>query len=140
MHRRHLPILALLPLVAGCAAISDAVSPDPNRQPVRVVFFNEDSDTLDEAARAIVRGAADVAKGFSEIRVNVFGYAGPAGGAAFNRALSDARARHVATLLRQYGVPSDRVFVLARGPVPFEAAPVESRRVEIRMTTQTAAP
>jgi len=133
MKRRALAVLALLPLLAGC----ETFNRDPAAEPARIVFFNEDSDTLDPAARAIVQGAADAAKRFSNVRVNVFGYAGPAGGAAFNRALSEVRATHVSELLRQFGVPAERVFIIGRGPVPFEMAPVESRRVEIRLAPGT---
>lgn len=133
MNRRFLPLLALLPFLAGC----ETFNRDPAAEPARVVFFNEDSDTLDPAARTIVQGAADAAKRYSNVRVNVFGYAGPAGGAAFNRALSAARATHVSELLRQFGVPADRVFIIGRGEVPFEMAPIESRRVEIRLAPGT---
>ena len=136
MRRRFLPWLAVLPLLAGCDTLNQAFNSDPASVPARVVFFTEDSDTLDESARAIVQGAADSAKRYSNVRVNVFGYAGPAGGVAFNRTLSAARAQHVADLLKQYGVAGDRVFVIARGPVPFEMAPIESRRVEIRLAAQ----
>lgn len=129
MNRRNLASLALLPLLGGCALLN----PDPAAEPVRVVFFNEDSDALDAPARAVVLAAAEAARRHSNVRVNVFGYAGPSGGAAFNRALSEARARNVAELLRQSGVPGDRVFILGRGPVAFDMAPVESRRVEIRL-------
>lgn len=128
MKRRMLGMLALLPMLAACASLNR----DPAAEPVRVVFFNEDSDTLDAQASAVVVEAAEVARRIAPVRVNVFGYAGPVGGAAFNRTLSEARARHVADLLRQSGVPADRVFVLGRGEVPFAMAPVESRRVEIR--------
>ncbi|UPY35278.1 OmpA family protein [Sediminicoccus sp. KRV36] len=131
MHRRTLSLLALLPLLGACANLNR----DPAAEPVRVVFFNEDSDTLDAPARAVVQSAAEAAARFSNVRVNVFGYAGPVGGAAFNRALSEERARHVSELLRQYGVPAERVFILGRGEVPFDMAPVESRRVEIRLAT-----
>lgn len=131
MHRRPLLATAMLPLVAACTAFNR----DPASEPARVVFFDEDSDTLDETARQIVRGAAEAARRYGPVRVNVFGYAGPDGGVAFNRALSASRATHVSELLRQYGVPAERVFIIGRGPVPFEMAPVESRRVEIRLAS-----
>jgi outer membrane protein OmpA-like peptidoglycan-associated protein len=129
MNRRTLCLFALLPALAACASLNR----DPAAEPVRVVFFNEDSDTLEAPARRVVQEAAEAAARFAPVRVNVFGYAGPVGGAAFNRALSEARAQHVAELLRQSGVPADRVFVLGRGEVPFAMAPIESRRVEIRL-------
>jgi len=129
MKRRSLCLLPLIPALAACASFNR----DPAAEPVRVVFFSEDSDTLDAPARGVVVSAAEAARNYSAVRVNVFGYAGPVGGAAFNRALSEARARHVAELLRQSGVPADRVFILGRGEVPFDMAPIESRRVEIRL-------
>jgi outer membrane protein OmpA-like peptidoglycan-associated protein len=128
--RRRLLALAALPLLAGCEALTLTRLAD---EPVRVVFFNEDSASLEAPAREVVRSAAHAAARHPSARVNVFGYAGPAGGMAFNRALSEQRARHVAELLREFGVAGERVFVVPRGPVPFEAAPIESRRVEIRL-------
>jgi outer membrane protein OmpA-like peptidoglycan-associated protein len=129
MNRRTLCLFALLPALAGCASLNR----DPAEEPARIVFFEEDRDTLDGPARAVVQEAAEAAARFAPVRVNVFGYAGPVGGAAFNRTLSEARARHVAELLRQFGVPADRVFILGRGEVPFAMAPIESRRVDIRL-------
>jgi len=133
MNRRALSLLALLPLLAGC----ETFNRDPAAEPARIVFFNDESDTLDPGARAVVQGAADAAKRYPNVRVNVFGYAGPAGDLAFNRALSAARATHVSELLREYGIPAERVFSIARGPVPFAIAPIESRRVEIRLAPGT---
>ncbi len=72
--------------------------------------------------------------------MNVFGYAGAVGGAAFNRQMSDQRAQVVAAQLRQNGVASERIFVVPRGPVSFEMAPIESRRVEIRFAAQPPRP
>ncbi len=129
MNRRSLCLFALLPALAACAGPNR----DPAAEPVRVVFFQENSDTLEAPARRVVQEAAEAAQRLAPVRVQVFGYAGPTGGAAFNRALSQARSQHVAELLRQSGVPADRVFVLGRGEVPVAMAPIESRRVEIRL-------
>ncbi len=136
MRRRMLLTAAAPLLLAGCEAFNAATGRRLEDEPVDIVFFTVDGDTLDDAARAVVRGAARTAARHPYARVNVFGYAGPAGGAAFNRALSDRRARHVADLLREFGVPGERIFVVPRGPVPFEMAPIESRRVEIRLARQ----
>jgi outer membrane protein OmpA-like peptidoglycan-associated protein len=136
MNARILATLAVLPLLAGCAALRGS----PESEPVRIVFFNEDSDTMQDDGRAVVAAAAEATRRYGDVRVNVFGYAGPAGGVAFNRTLSEARARHVSEVLRQNGVPAERVFILGRGPVPFELAPIESRRVEIRLATPPATP
>lgn len=135
--RRRMLLTAAAPLMlAGCEAFNAATGRRLEDEPVDIVFFTIDGDTLDGSARAVVRAAARTAARHPSARVNVFGYAGPAGGVAFNRELSDRRARHVAELLREFGVAGERVFVVPRGPVPFEMDPIESRRVEIRLARQ----
>lgn len=140
MHRRMLLAAAVLPLVAACAELDPFLVRDPANLPRPVIFFTEDSSTLDDAAKATIREASDTANRFPDARVNVFGYAGPVGGVAFNRQLSDARAQVVAAELRRNGVASERIFVVPRGPVPFDMAPIESRRVEIRFAAPTPRP
>jgi outer membrane protein OmpA-like peptidoglycan-associated protein len=125
MRRRHL--LATLPalLAAACAAT-------PPASPAITVFFTADSASLEgEAAEVVRRAAARARAGGGP--VTVLGFAGPAGGVAYNRALAEARAQHVADLLVENGVPRERIRIIPRGPVPFEAVPTESRRVEIRL-------
>lgn len=124
MRRRHL--LATVPalMVGACATTSPAT-------PAITVFFTADSAALEgEAAEVVRRAAARARSGTGP--VTVLGFAGPAGGVAYNRALSEARAQHVADLLVNNGVARERIRILPRGPVPFEAVPTESRRVEIR--------
>jgi outer membrane protein OmpA-like peptidoglycan-associated protein len=123
MRRRHL-------LAAAPAALAAACASQPAMQTVSV-FFTADNATLDSEGQAAVRLAAERARGTSGPIV-VVGFAGPAGGAAYNRALSEARAQHVADLLIGSGVARERVRIVARGPVPFESVATESRRVEIR--------
>lgn len=128
MQRRILTLLALASL-AACAGPQT----EPGGEPARVVFFQGESATLDGPARAVVQAAAEAARRPPGARVTVLGYGGPQGG-AFNRSLATARANHVAELLRQAGIPADRVTVETRPPVPAEMAPIELRRVEIRFT------
>ncbi|WP_376090269.1 OmpA family protein [Roseomonas sp. CCTCC AB2023176] len=122
MRRTVLAVLATLPLLAACAT-------EPP-QPLRVVFFTEDSALISPTAQQTVNDAAAAARS-SSARVTVRGFAGPAGGQAFNRALSEARAQVVRDGLVSAGVPAQNIIVQPRGPVPFEAVPTESRRVEI---------
>lgn len=124
--RSLLALAAALPL--GLAACETAAPAGAYRA---VVFFTEDSAALNENGDAIVKAAADVAKARPGARVAVLGFAGPAGSRAFNQALSDTRARHVADHLVEAGVDRARIDIRPRGPVPFEALPTESRRVEI---------
>jgi outer membrane protein OmpA-like peptidoglycan-associated protein len=121
MQRRILTFLALSGL-AACAGLQT----EP--EPTRVVFFQGESATLDGPARAVVQAAAGPARSQP---VTILGYGGPTGG-NFNRTLAVARAQHVAELLRQAGVPAERITVQTRAPVPADMAPIETRRVEIR--------
>ena len=50
-----------------------------------------------------------------------------------NRELSQRRAEAVAAQLRANKVDASRITVLPLGAVPYERAPVESRRVEIKI-------
>lgn len=125
MRRRYL--FAALPAVLAAACTTPSATP-----PAVTVFFTEDSAQLDAEAREVVRRTAAAARSGTG-PVQVLGFAGPAGGAAYNRALSEARAQHVADLLMSNGVARERVRIVPRGPVPFEAVPTESRRVEIRV-------
>lgn len=125
MRRRH--VIAALPCLLAAACAAPASAP-----PAITVFFTEDSASLDGDAADVVRRAAQLARGGTG-PVTVLGFAGPAGGVAYNRALSEARAQQVADALAQNGVARDRIRIVPRGPVPFEAVPTESRRVEIRI-------
>ncbi len=128
MRRTLLASLALLPMLAACANRGDLAG-----QPPRMVFFTPDSASLDDAAKAVIMDAANLAKANPMAPVRVLGFADPEGTPALNRALSAARAENVAIALRGDGVPAARITVTPRGEVPFEAVPIESRRVEIRV-------
>ena len=124
MRRRQLLAAAPVLMVAACAS-------EP-AMPVITVFFTQDSATLEGEAEDVVKAAARRAAATTG-PVSVLGFAGPAGGAAYNRALSEARAQHVADVLARNGVARARIRIVPRGPVPFEAVATESRRVEIRI-------
>ncbi len=128
MRRSLLTSIALLPLLAACAATGDLAN-----QPPRVIFFSEEGVSLDDAGKAVIQDAANLARANPTAPVRVLGFADPEGSVAFNRALSRARAENVAEALREDGVAAGRLTVGARGPVPFEAISLESRRVEIRV-------
>lgn len=123
---RRMILLAPLAILAACATARD--------EPVRTVFFTPDSSTLDAAGQAVVQGAATRAARFPNSRVTVMGYAGRVGEPAASQAMSRQRAEAVAAGLRAAGVAPGRISVAARGPVSFDLAPVESRRVEIHFS------
>ena len=125
MRRRTFIAAAPVLLAAACTSA-------PPAPPAIAVFFTADSATLEPEALEVVQGAAQAAKATAG-SVVVLGFAGPAGGVAYNIALSEARAQQVADQLVRDGVARERSSIVPRGPVPFEAVPTESRRVEIRI-------
>jgi outer membrane protein OmpA-like peptidoglycan-associated protein len=127
--RRLLLTLPLLALAAACTSPAEQLAAEP----ARVVFFEADSARLDEAGMRIIRDAAALAQRNPGAPVRVLGFAGPTGGATYNRALSQARAEHVAEELANAGIPRARLSIGSRGEVPFTLIEQESRRVEIRV-------
>lgn len=125
MRRRTLFAAAPILLAAACTS-----APPP--LPSIAVFFTADSATLEPEALEVVAGAARRAAATTG-PVTVLGFAGPAGGVAYNVALSEARAQQVSDQLVRDGVARERIRIVPRGPVPFEALATESRRVEIRI-------
>jgi outer membrane protein OmpA-like peptidoglycan-associated protein len=128
---RRRAMLALLPLLplGGCTA----GGAPPAVQPLRVVFFEDDSVALGGPATAVVAEAAREAVANPSLPVRVIGYIAPEPGQAPTVALARARAERVANELVRLGVARERVQVQGRGAVAFDLAPVESRRVEIRL-------
>lgn len=102
-------------------------------QQMPVLFFFEPHNTwIDESALDRLRGfATDAAPARGTVEVR--GFADPEGGLPFNRAMSQARAELVAHHLREFGVPAERLRIVARGPVTPVLDDQESRRIEIRL-------
>ncbi len=129
--------------LAGLAALSmtvlaacnpaDPLGGELGRQPVRVVFFEDDSVALFDQAKAALEDAATIARRYPTAPVRVLGFAAPDTDHTPIAGLSRARAQHVAAELVSRGVPRARITVESRGAVAFEAVPIESRRVEIHI-------
>ena len=125
--------LLSVPPMIGLAACQPSASGGGARGqgPTPVIFFTEESAAMGPEARAVVAQAAERARARPGAPVVVRGLAATDGSAGFGRALSEARARNVADELVAAGVSPDRIRVQPRGPMPYEAMQIESRRVEI---------
>jgi outer membrane protein OmpA-like peptidoglycan-associated protein len=126
MIRRH-ALLALVPLVlsmTGCATAPTTPF---------LIFFTDDSATVQPAGREVVRSAAASATRFSEAPVRVLGFAGLDGGRTFSRELATTRAQHVVDLLVEAGVARGRIRIGTRSLVAANLMEEEVRRVEIRI-------
>ena len=96
-----------------------------------VVFFRGSSAQIDDAAEAVLVGAANRAKKHPNMPVVVASYADPYGSEKANADFTRLRAQAVVDELVANGVEASRIQVREVGPVKFQSEPQESRRVEI---------
>jgi outer membrane protein OmpA-like peptidoglycan-associated protein len=124
---RHLFVLA-------AALLLGAAAPAAAQTPARVVFFTPERASIDAAGLEVVRAAAEAARAQPGARVLVIGHSAPGDDAEAERRVAEERARTVAEALALAGVPRERIATESQPATPFESAPVESRRVEIRVS------
>lgn len=98
-----------------------------------VVFFQEWSAGLDDAAQAVISHASDYAKANPNLVVHVEGFADPTGSRKANALLTDLRAQVVMDQLQTDGVPVLHLQGRGHGSVRFALTSQESRRVEISL-------
>ena len=127
---RRLLIFALLGLLAGLAHAAEPPHPATPAQRF-VVFFQEWSAGLDDAAQSVINNAADYARAHTDSFVRVNGFADPTGSRKANVLLADLRMQVVIDHLQADGVPPSRIIGRGNGPVKFGLSAQESRRVEI---------
>ena len=123
-------LLLAVPLLLGLTACQTPAAPDALQ--TAVIFFNEDSAALDSRASTIIKKAAAMARMRPNSIVHVLGFApSDSGSIGYSQSLSRTRATAVADGLVQAGVSRTRIRIEPEGGVPYELAPIESRRVEI---------
>ncbi len=123
---RRLGILLLL----FCVAMGSARAADAPSQKF-VVFFQEWSAALDDAAQSVIGQAAEWVKSQPGNVAHVNGFADPTGSKRANALLSDLRAQMVVDQLQTDGVAANRIRQRGHGSVQFALTSQESRRVEI---------
>jgi outer membrane protein OmpA-like peptidoglycan-associated protein len=96
-----------------------------------VVFFRESSTQMDDAAEAVLVGAANWAKKHPDMPVILASYTDPYGSEKANADFSRLRAQAVVDGLVANGVLASRIQRREIGSVKFQSDPQESRRVEI---------
>lgn len=104
---------------------------------VRIVFFAFDRSDITPVARATLEAVIEDFRAERPVRVVVAGHTDRAGPASYNMALSERRARSVANVLVQGGVPGDVLDIqwfgetMNRVPTADGVREPENRRVEI---------
>ncbi len=117
-----------------CFAIAPAHAaepPAPTPTPKFVVFFQEWSAKLDDAALTVIDQAAASAKAHPGAIAHVEGFADPTGSKKANALLTDLRAQVVMDQLQTDGMPVSHIVGRGHGSVRFALTSQESRRVEI---------
>jgi outer membrane protein OmpA-like peptidoglycan-associated protein len=123
---RRLGILFLL----FCVALGSARAADAPSQKY-VVYFQEWSAALDDAAQAVIGDAAEWVKSHPGNVAHVNGFADPNGSKQANALLSELRAQMAVDQLQTDGVDPKRIRQRGHGSVQFALSSQESRRVEI---------
>ena len=113
--------------LSSCAILGLVPKPD------YIVFFQQDSVTVDPTAAAIIARAAAKARTMPDAAVIVRGYTDSAASAQADVLLSQQRAQHVADALVADGVASGRISRQGRGQTGNNPG-VASRRVEINVS------
>lgn len=112
---------------------TEVIVPDPDIAP-RTVFFNIGSAEVSPREAMNLSYLADQMKQFPNATYTVNGYADSATGTpAFNKELSLKRAQAVVdVLVKQYGIPADRLKVDAGGGVDKFGQPILNRVVLVK--------
>jgi peptidoglycan-associated lipoprotein len=110
--------------------------------PLKPVYFALDSDSLDDAARKVLSGNAEVLKTYRTWIITVEGHCDERGTAEYNLALGDRRALAAKNYLVSLGIPGDRIRTISYGnEFPFdpghaESAWVKNRRAHTMLTSK----
>ena len=108
--------------------------------PLKPVFFQLDSDQLDELARQTLTEDAEVLKKYANWVITIEGHCDERGTAEYNLALGDRRALAARGFLISLGINADRLRTVSYGkefpfdPAQSEAAFAKNRRAHFTVT------
>lgn len=102
-----------------------------------VLYFAFDSSELDDASQVQLDSIAAYLNRYSDMSIQVLGYADQVGDEQYNLNLSELRAKQSSSYLVKKGVKAERMEVVAKGEVEEtqDGKPndKEARRVELRL-------
>ncbi len=130
-------VLVVAILGAGCTTLTSGrdriVKREASCQDVTVdIYFEPDSAAVTKEGRAVLRAAADQAKGCQIDKVTVLGLADAAGVAAANLELSKQRAASVSKALAATGLPAAEFDLSAAGQAGSVTASGDNRPLRRR--------
>jgi len=86
-----------------------------SERPLGEVYFDLDSSSIRDDARAALTANATWLKRWAATRINVEGHCDERGTAEYNLGLGERRASAVKAYLVELGVPADRVVIVSKG-------------------------
>jgi outer membrane protein OmpA-like peptidoglycan-associated protein len=101
-----------------------------------VVYFPSWSADIDDNASKSIDEAAQWATSHPREIINVLGYASTVGSKRANALLADLRSQVVVDYLMSKGVAASRIKMTSKGATRYLDSPLESRRVEMVMTSK----
>ena len=135
------PVFANPGAVTG-SAVNSSVEAINDNSPLQPVFFQYDSDTLDEEAIRVLNDNAAVLKSNGSWNITIEGHCDERGTPEYNLALGDRRALAAQTYLVSIGIPAGRLHTVSYGKeFPFDAGHSESswqqnRRAHFMLTSK----
>lgn len=117
-------------------------SDDNTAGPLKTVYFDFDSSQLSSAAKSTLEQNAMWLKASDSVDIQVEGHADERGGAQYNLALGERRARVIKSYLEGLGVSSSRITIFSYGkekPIAFghdESAWSKNRRANFVITSK----
>ena len=110
--------------------------------PLKPIYFNLDSDQLDDAAKKTLAANAEVLRTYTTWVITVEGHCDERGTAEYNLALGDRRAHAARTYLVSLGIGADRMRMVSYGKeFPFDPSHTETaweknRRAHFMLTAK----
>jgi outer membrane protein OmpA-like peptidoglycan-associated protein len=127
---------ALAQTTSGNVAVRNTGSELIVTMPQDLLFATDSAVVRPDLRQDLAAVAANLLQ-YPDNRIEIIGHTDNTGSAAYNQTLSEQRAQAVASVLRDRGVPSDRIIAYGRGenaPVASNLTPegrAQNRRVEI---------
>lgn len=109
---------------------------------LQTIHFPFDSFTLDQEAKSLLNGNAEILKSHPSVKIQIEGHCDQRGGIQYNIALGEKRANAVKGYLTDDGISADRVTTISFGkerpidPANTEEAYAKNRRANFVITSR----
>lgn len=106
------------------------VSPENTSYFKQEVYFDNNSDKLNESFNQNIKQLSDILKKYPNAKILLEGWASPVGNSNYNKQLSMRRSESVAKAFEKHGIKTDRVLTAFRGE-DAKSSEAKARRVDM---------